>query len=478
MLDQTVASITTMNNPVIDLGQGKKKLSFTDAKTEVIQSSAATFNNYWKVDNAFYWKVETEVKHPWVPLKSYLIKSLSSYVIDVYQPDGGRGRFRPDVVATLYSNQDNILARSYRYGPDTWHETHTTIKDRAYITLDVDKYLAEKESTWIPLYADLNLKAHTEYHPGLHTAINAQSDRGTSYHNAVYIDRFRRKTDMPNLDDYNQYIDDLGLHNRPLYYPNKNAKFYEQNGSWDVTYGLNVKMFNSMVEDRQITTLHPLNTPSFQISTAAEMDDDNGHDVWQCYYGAGVPDGKSPTLNVYYYRKQDVLPYSFAPLFTDIAPGMKKYYQLQDSTVPSQHCQSYFTDNTLNPYVQGILGNWRVDKTYTYYGDRKDKVVALSQNIDTRIAGVIDNYRLFWNFAPETGNQLLSRNIGVSDVWVWNSSITQYNRKGYEVENKDPLDRYNAGLYGYNQQLPVAVANNSRVRQVMFDGFEDYAYKS
>jgi hypothetical protein len=63
-------------------------------------------------------------------------------------------------------------------------------------------------------------------------------------------------------------------------------------------------------------------------------------------------------------------------------------------------------------------------------------------------------------------------------VWVWNSTITQYNRKGYEIENKDPLGRFNSGLYGYNQQLPIAVVNNARVREVLYDGFEDYDYNT
>ena len=50
--------------------------------------------------------------------------------------------------------------------------------------------------------------------------------------------------------------------------------------------------------------------------------------------------------------------------------------------------------------------------------------------------------------------------------------------EGYEIENTDPLGRFNSGLYGYNQQLPTAVANNARVREVLFDGFEDYDYQT
>ena len=62
--------------------------------------------------------------------------------------------------------------------------------------------------------------------------------------------------------------------------------------------------------------------------------------------------------------------------------------------------------------------------------------------------------------------------------WVWNSAISLYNRKGVEIENYDPLGRYNAGLYGYNLTMPVAVAQNSRYRELLYDGFEDYSYKT
>jgi hypothetical protein len=62
--------------------------------------------------------------------------------------------------------------------------------------------------------------------------------------------------------------------------------------------------------------------------------------------------------------------------------------------------------------------------------------------------------------------------------WVWTSTSTSFNKKGFEVENKDPLNRYNAGIYGYNAALPVAVVQNAQYRESAFEGFEDYSYIS
>ena len=53
-----------------------------------------------------------------------------------------------------------------------------------------------------------------------------------------------------------------------------------------------------------------------------------------------------------------------------------------------------------------------------------------------------------------------------------------FNRKGFEIENKDPLGRYNSGQYGYNQTLPIAVAQNSKSREMVFEGFEDFDYQT
>jgi len=135
-------------------------------------------------------------------------------------------------------------------------------------------------------------------------------------------------------------------------------------------------------------------------------------------------------------------------------------------------CRSIYTRSTFNPYVTGILGDWRVDTTYAYYGDRKESDP--TAKVDLRTGGTILNFRPFWN----PNSNYLIRNISANNVWIWNSAITQYNRKGYEIENKDPLGRFNAGLYGYSEQLPTAVANNAREQEVMFDGFEDYKYAS
>lgn len=145
-------------------------------------------------------------------------------------------------------------------------------------------------------------------------------------------------------------------------------------------------------------------------------------------------------------------------------------------TYPENVCykvcrQDHLQGDTINPYVVGILGNWQVDTSFVYYGERREFSVATKTNI--RTDGLIKDYASYWTF----GEKYLKANPDNSR-WVWNSKSTLHNRRGLELENKDPLGRYNAALYGFNKTLPVATAQNARNTEIAFDGFEDQKYQS
>ena len=132
-------------------------------------------------------------------------------------------------------------------------------------------------------------------------------------------------------------------------------------------------------------------------------------------------------------------------------------------------CRSIITDTAYNPYVTGVLGNWRSNRSFTWYGARAETDPATET--DTRRNGAFADFASYWTFQ---NNKLVAQLD--TTRWIWNSEITLYNRKGLEIENKDPLGRYNAGLYGYNLTMPTAVVQNSRYRESAFEGFEDYDF--
>ncbi|SFE91026.1 hypothetical protein SAMN05518672_11216 [Chitinophaga sp. CF118] len=133
-------------------------------------------------------------------------------------------------------------------------------------------------------------------------------------------------------------------------------------------------------------------------------------------------------------------------------------------------CYSAVTDTSVNPFTYGIAGNWRAYRSYAYYNDRSE--TDPSQYTNIRKYGTIKDYSDFWKLVDGAWQP---QNTD-SARWVWNSEITLHNRRGFELENKDPLGRFNTGLYGYDDALPTAVVQNARYREAAFEGFEDYYY--
>lgn len=134
-------------------------------------------------------------------------------------------------------------------------------------------------------------------------------------------------------------------------------------------------------------------------------------------------------------------------------------------------CYNPITDTTVNPYLYGLLGNWRPGKSYVYYTNRAE--TNTDDPTDIRRFGTYGDFKPFWKF--ESGKL---KPQYLESRWVWKSEQTLFNGRGFELENRDPLGRYNSGLYGYNHTMPVAVTQNSRYEQAAFEGFEDYNYGS
>src|SRR5690606_12397036 len=91
-------------------------------------------------------------------------------------------------------------------------------------------------------------------------------------------------------------------------------------------------------------------------------------------------------------------------------------------SIYSESCLSVVTDTTFNPYTAGVLGNWRANRSYTYYGPRAQSDPALQTNI--RTDGAYADFTPFWDF---DNNRLLAQYD--TTRWVWNSEMTLFNRK-------------------------------------------------
>jgi hypothetical protein len=126
--------------------------------------------------------------------------------------------------------------------------------------------------------------------------------------------------------------------------------------------------------------------------------------------------------------------------------------------------------NHANPYVKGLVGNFKAYRNYVYYGTRMET----DPTVDTRIRhnGYISGFGSYWSF--NTYNNLVPNTSNAN--WLWNTEITKMNSKGQELETHDALNRYTMAQYGFAKNFPVAVARNAAYGQAFYAGFEDNSY--
>lgn len=211
-----------------------------------------------------------------------------------------------------------------------------------------------------------------------------------------------------------------------------------------------------------VFNLFPGDVPFYCSTNSSDCFNSNGF-VEQNYVlqGQDCPDvGVTPLITVHYNSVPQT--YTLPPLTTCNDP----------------------LNQVLNPYYQGVKGDWRVDYDHVYQVNRVQTSVNAGQNGATNIrtSGYYNTYTPFWFLSGRTLNQLPEVPSQVQHTladprWEWTSKAIHYDVKGNAVESVDPLKRYSAALYGYQQSVPIAVASNARHNEIAFDGFEDYYFQ-
>ncbi len=118
----------------------------------------------------------------------------------------------------------------------------------------------------------------------------------------------------------------------------------------------------------------------------------------------------------------------------------------------------------VNPFRTNSKGVWRTKSSRTFLTGRN-----FEANVTPR------NQGFFTSFSP-----MYKKPNGVADWiqdvtnWTFVAEVTDYSPYGFELENKDALNRHSGAQYGYNNVFPVAVGANTKYGEISFDGFEDY----
>lgn len=145
------------------------------------------------------------------------------------------------------------------------------------------------------------------------------------------------------------------------------------------------------------------------------------------------------------------------------------------SSNEEESCSGYLERN-INPYLKGLIGNFKPHRSYVFYGERMQS----DANVPTAIRkdGVLKDFSNYWAYDFEVdaiSNYLMPAQNNTN--WVWNSELTKVNSKGQELETKDALNRYTAAQYGFAKNMPVTMTQNARYGESFAESFEDDNYK-
>lgn len=111
-----------------------------------------------------------------------------------------------------------------------------------------------------------------------------------------------------------------------------------------------------------------------------------------------------------------------------------------------------------NAYESGMKGKWRMESQFTFRSTTSN-----AQNLNSgRFTLQLFNWK-----NPENNPA----------QWVKVSTIDKYSPNGEPLEDHNILNIYSTAKYGYNNTLPVLVAQNSKDHSVVFEGYENrYSY--
>ena len=451
----SAGSIMCLANP-IKIISGRSQFVF-DSTTSVVNANAVQFKDTWQIDSTRYRK-DTVVRSTVLQtLQETFLNATDIMGIDYYKIGSSYEKCSPhlNLPSFIATSESHFLPGGFIH-PRKWTGQKSSMGFPGFAEAGIPKHSVITQAKLL-LYGTSYLSQFWERY------WDNSSNIARPLYGAMSDYLSILPNNSPNVDPYyNRNLFAINTTNR-IYVELTYPKFSRaRSGQTSDATAIVQDMFNSYYNS------NGTNRPSLVLDHVHNFDEDsyndNPGDTNQiAFRGLGYKD--YPALDIYYYLPCDsgsTVSYSATPV-----PGYYCISAPRDSFV----CRSILNDSAFNPYRWGTWGNWRSDRSYVYYNLRKDSVATSTTNI--RKDGQIVNFRPYWSF---TNAYLLPTSD--SSRWVWNSEINLVNSKGLELQNHDPLDRYNSAEYGYNQTLPVAVTQNSLNREMMFDGFEDYNYRT
>ncbi len=151
--------------------------------------------------------------------------------------------------------------------------------------------------------------------------------------------------------------------------------------------------------------------------------------------------------------------------------GIVKYDIYSDcgvfTTANPAHCK-------VNPFLQGLLGNWKSSKSWVYMGNRTGNRDELVKKTNIRKEGTYVTCTPFWS--PQVGSQstVWSKGVDLSNNWKMQNENTKFHRSGVQLESKNTLNQFSSQLIDVGNNTVYASSSNARYNDIANDNMENY----
>lgn len=118
-----------------------------------------------------------------------------------------------------------------------------------------------------------------------------------------------------------------------------------------------------------------------------------------------------------------------------------------------------------NDYELGIKNKWRPKETYIYREEIDQTLISTTQNYEYK------NFdRGTFGYVPFNWER---PGFNDPEKWVKTNQINVYSPNGHVLEDENIMGVKSTALYGYNNTLQTAVAQNASYRGIIFESFEN-----
>jgi len=150
--------------------------------------------------------------------------------------------------------------------------------------------------------------------------------------------------------------------------------------------------------------------------------------------------------------------------------GCLTYSDCNTYTLEANYCSGDI-DETVNPYVKGLLGIWYPNIEYAFLTDRNPIAYSGVEDIELRTNGIFEKYKPFWKW--NTISEVWEKD---DTDWVWTVKSSLRDPSIGQLQAINALAIPSSTIFGHNKTITEMIADNASYKTIGYENFEDNEY--